>query len=185
MKNTAVEACNIVNLQTRSCLNFGHLRYMAAFLVQSLIQLSPTFHNSSSPALCFPFSQRQKYAQSVRHCDGVPVVCERVTHVCTYVLVCVRVPLSTAACGFSCRGVAHDTAVNLKRKLINWSISDSLTSLPQSGLCSLTLGEKCHVLQRAEIRQLHDGEQRKRKKNKKRPPISAPSSSTPPIPSSL
>lgn len=183
------QACNTVNFQKRSCLNLGCLCFIAAFLVQSLIQLSPIFHNSSSP--CFLFFQRQRWTESVLMyrcicwmmeclwyvCMSLPM------HVCTYVRVCASLPI--AACGFSCRGVDHDTAVNLKGKLINWSTGDSSTSSPQNGLCSLTLGKSCHVLRRGGIRQLSDGAQRRReKKKKKRPPISDPSSGTPPIPSS-
>lgn len=67
---------------------------------------------------------------------------------------CVHKQLRARVCvDFSCRGVDHDTAVNLKGKLINWSPSDSLTSSPRNGLCSLTLGKNCHVL--LERRDLH------------------------------
>lgn len=67
---------------------------------------------------------------------------------------CARTTARARVCvDFSCRGVDHDTAVNLKGKLINWSPSDSLTSSPRNGLCSLTLGKNCHVL--LERRDLH------------------------------
>ncbi|CAB1443613.1 unnamed protein product [Pleuronectes platessa] len=72
-----------------------------------------------------------------------------------------------------------DNTVNLQGKPINWSTSDSSTSSPQNGLCSLTLGENRHVLQRRGIRRPRDGSAEKRD-----PPFSPPSSGTPPIPSS-
>lgn len=93
----------------------------------------------------FPlFSDAHTYVRTRTARDGVPAVCVRVTaHACVHVrpsmCVCVWVwaSLCVAACGFSCRGVDHGTAVNLKGKLINWSTSDSSTSSPQNGLCSL------------------------------------------------
>lgn len=159
-------------------LFFCCLCYIAAFLVQSLIQLSPI---SQLILSLFPLFSEPECAESVHmhtymptwwsaygmHTCHCPCICAH-TSPCMPVWVCAS--LSIAACGFSCRGVDHDTAVNLKRKLINWSTSDSSTSSPQSGLCSLTLGKNCHVLQRGWIRQVSDGAQRRKKKRRRDPP---------------
>lgn len=117
------------------------------------------------------------YVRICRH-DGVPVVCVHVTvHACVHVqYACLREcepHFSIVACGFSCRGVDHDTAVNLKGKLINWSTSDSSTSSPQNGLCSLTL-ERSATCSGEEGSDNSVMEHREGEKKKKRPPSLLP-----------
>lgn len=58
-------------------------------------------------------------------------------HACVHKRLCARMCVD-----FSCRGVDHNTAVNLKGKLINWSPSDSLTSSPRNGLLLPNLGKE-------------------------------------------
>lgn len=70
--------------------------------------------------------------------------------------------------------------VNLKGKLINWNTGNSSTSSPHSTLCFLTLGKNLPRApeKRDQIIQWWSAE--KERKNKRRPPISIPSSDPPP-----
>lgn len=177
-------AFNIVHLLKRTCLNLVCLCYTAAFLVQCLIQLCPVFHNLSSP---LPVSSFLRDRSVLRVCTCVrsymPTwwsACGMRTCHCACMCACtvclfawVWASLSIVACGFSCRGVDHDTAVNLKGKLINWSASDSSTSSPQNGLCSLTL-ERSATCSGEEGSDNSVMEHREGEKKKKRPPSLLP-----------
>lgn len=99
------------------------------------------FHSSYSN-LPVPLFQRDEF------CGTGVCVCTHMRLWWSTYMYAGHFPCPIAACGLLRRGEDHDTAVNLKGKLIKCSTSDSLTSSLQNRLCSLTLRKNSHMLQR-------------------------------------